>query len=84
MQLGSALDTPQIEYFTEVMKKLVLDDRIFLCNAEPHWLYSTLYKNDSAFDNRNMGFFEGHVLQNISPSARSTKFLCAFKLAYKN
>jgi hypothetical protein len=31
MQLGSALDTPQIEYFTEVMKKLALDDRIILC-----------------------------------------------------
>lgn len=64
MQLGSALDTPQIGYFTEVMKKLAPDDRIILCNAEPHWLYSTLYKNDPAFDNRNMGFFEGHVLQN--------------------
>ena len=46
------------------MKQLAPDDRIILCNAEPHWLYSTLYKNDSNFDNRNMGFFEGHILQN--------------------
>lgn len=63
MQLGSALDTPQINYFAEVMKKLEPNDRIILCNAEPHWLYSELYKNDPAFDNRNMGYFEGHILQ---------------------
>lgn len=64
MQLGSSLDTPQIEYFTTVMKKLEPNDQIILCNAEPHWLYSSLYKKDPAFNNRNMGFFEGHVLQN--------------------
>lgn len=64
MQLGSALDKPQVEYFSRVMEKLGADDRIILCNAEPHWLYSTLYKNDPNFNNRNMGFFEGHVLQN--------------------
>lgn len=64
MQLGSSLDKPQVEYFTKVMNELKPDDRIILCNAEPYWLYSTLYKNDLASDNRNMGFFEGHVLQN--------------------
>lgn len=64
MQIGSALDTPQIDFFARVMKKLEPDDRIILCNAEPHWLYTKLYKNDPAFDNRNMGYFEGHILQN--------------------
>lgn len=63
MQLGSSLDKPQIEYFSKVMEKLAPDDRIILCNAEPHWLYSTLYKDDPNFDNRNMGYFEGHILQ---------------------
>lgn len=64
MQLGSSLDKPQIEYFSKVMENLQADDRIILCNAEPHWIYSTLYKNDPSFDNRNMGYFEGHILQN--------------------
>ena len=64
MQLGSSLDKPQIEYFSKVMENLQPDDRIILCNAEPHWIYSTLYKNDPNFDNRNMGYFEGHILQN--------------------
>ncbi len=64
MQLGSSLDKPQIEYFSKVMEKLQPADRIILCNAEPHWLYSTLYKDDPNFDNRNMGYFEGHILQN--------------------
>ena len=64
MQLGSSLDKPQIEYFSKMMEKLAPDDRIILCNAEPHWLYATLYKDDPIFDNRNMGYFEGHILQN--------------------
>jgi hypothetical protein len=64
MQLGSALDKTQVEYFSKLMEQLEADDRIILCNAEPYWLYSTLYKNDPAFDNRNMEFFEGYVLQN--------------------
>lgn len=64
MQLASSLDKPQVEYFSKVMDELEPEDRIILCNAEPYWLYSTLYKNDPAFNNRNMGFFEGFVLQN--------------------
>lgn len=63
MQLGSSLDKPQIDYFCRVMEKVQPDERIILCNAEPHWLYSELYKDDPNYDNRNMGYFEGHVLQ---------------------
>jgi hypothetical protein len=63
MQLGSNLDTPQMEYFHYLVNKMAPDDRIILCNAEPHWITSAMYPTDPEYDNRNMGFFEGYVLK---------------------
>jgi hypothetical protein len=64
VQLGSSLDKPQVEYFRTVMEKHVkTDDRIILCNAEPHWINAKLYENNPNYNDRNMGFFEGHILQ---------------------
>ena len=62
MQLGSSLDNAQIDYFKKVMADVAADDRIILCNAEPHWITAQMYKNDPAYNNRNMGYFEGGVL----------------------
>lgn len=63
MQLGSALDNAQMKYFQRVVAQMGPDDRIILCNAEPHWITSSMYRNDPEYDNRNMGFFEGHILK---------------------
>ena len=63
MQLGSSLDNAQIDYFKRVMKDVKADDRIILCNAEPHWITAQMYKNDPAYNNRNLGYFEGGVLK---------------------
>ncbi len=63
MQLGSSLDKPQIEYFTEAMKHLAPEDTIILCNAEPHWISSKIYEDDKGNTARAMGYFEGHILK---------------------
>ena len=63
MQLGSSLDNAQIDYFKRVMNDVKTDDRIILCNAEPHWITAQMYNNDPAYNNRNMGYFEGGVLK---------------------
>lgn len=63
MQLGSSLDEAQMYYFEQVVKKHVAPgDRIILCNAEPHWIPAAIYPEDRAFNNRSMGYFEGHIL----------------------
>ncbi len=63
MQLGSSLDKPQMDYFGKVMEKVKKDERIILCNAEPHWIKAALNANNPDFDDRNMGFFEGQVMR---------------------
>lgn len=63
MQLGSSLDKAQIDYFKRVMEHVDPENKIILCNAEPHWITAEMYKNDHAYDNRNMGYFEGGVLR---------------------
>lgn len=63
MQLGSSLDNAQIDYFKKVMADVNPDDRIILCNAEPYWITGEMYKDDPAYNNRNMGYFEGGVLK---------------------
>src|SRR5918993_3305558 len=63
MQLGSALDTPQMEFFGEIMKTLTPDDKIILCHAEPNWITKAMYPDLPQFDNRNIGFFEGRILK---------------------
>jgi len=63
MQLSSTLDDPQMDFFRKIVREhLGPDDRIVLCNAEPHWITDKMYRNDPAYNNRNMGFFEGHIL----------------------
>lgn len=44
IQLRSDIDHSQLEYFKEIAtKEMNPDDRVLLCIAEPHWVYSTLY-----------------------------------------
>ncbi len=63
MQLSSSLDDPQMDFFRKIVAEhMGPDDRIILCNAEPYWITDKMYRNDPNYNNRNMGFFEGHVL----------------------
>lgn len=63
MQLASALDDAQIEYFKKVMECVADDDHIILCNAEPYWITEKMYENDPKYTNRNLGYFVGGVLK---------------------
>lgn len=62
MQLGSTLDKAQVDYFETVMTSVGPDDRIILCTPEPYWITEKMYEHDRAYINRNLGYFEGHVL----------------------
>jgi hypothetical protein len=59
IQLGSDIDKPQVEYFQGIAKEMKPDDGIIICNAEPHWLYETLYNLDFAQGSDNLHFLEG-------------------------
>ena len=64
VQLGSDVDAPQIEYFKRVAQQFGPDDRIILCNAEPHWIYSASYAEYDArtYNEGNLAFLENRVL----------------------
>lgn len=65
MQLGSSLDSPQMKYFQNLVKKHVGEnDKIILCNAEPYWITDAMARDNEGSGNQAMGFFEGHILQN--------------------
>ena len=59
VQLGSDLDQPQVEYFESVAEKMGPDDRVILCDAEPHWIYARTYGQiDSDYNENNLAFLE--------------------------
>ena len=59
VQLGSDLDQPQVEYFESVAEKMGPDDRVILCDAEPHWIYAKTYGQiDSDYNENNLAFLE--------------------------
>jgi hypothetical protein len=59
MQLGSDIDAPQVEYFKSVAAEIRETDRIILCHAEPHWIFSKMYEHlDSSITESNLAFLE--------------------------
>lgn len=63
VQLESDLDYPQLEYFRAVAKQMQDDDRVILCNAEPHWIYAKIYgKDDTDYHESTLAFLEQRVL----------------------
>jgi hypothetical protein len=63
MQLGSDLDHPQIEFFTDVARHMQPEDRVILCNAEPHWIFARLYgKDDRTYNESNLKQLEDEIL----------------------
>lgn len=65
IQLGSEIDDPQVEYFRRIAEaEMEEDDRIILCNAEPHWIYAHLYhKSDSDYNESNLAFLENKIFK---------------------
>ena len=68
VQLGSDIDQPQVEFFQRVAAKMHADDRVILCNAEPHWVHAKTYKDyDPEVNENNLAFLEQKVLgKNVS------------------
>src|SRR5258708_6642418 len=63
VQLRSDIDAPQLEYFKRVAAEMGDDDRIILCNAEPHWIYSAAYSGYDAevYNEQNLAFLEHKI-----------------------
>jgi 3',5'-cyclic AMP phosphodiesterase CpdA len=61
VQLGSDVDKAQVDYFNEIADKhMQPEDRVILCNAEPHWVYSAVYKGYDAtvYNESNLKFLD--------------------------
>lgn len=59
VQLGSDIDAPQVEYFKGVATEIGENDRIILCNAEPHWVFARMYEQmDARYSESNLAFLE--------------------------
>ena len=63
VQLGSDVDTAQVEFFRGIEQKMRPEDRIIVCHAEPHWIASAAYaKWDPDASERNLVYLEEKVL----------------------
>ena len=59
VQLGSDIDAFQVEYFKKVASRMQPGDRVILCTAEPHWIYSAMYRDvDPDANENNIEYFE--------------------------
>jgi Calcineurin-like phosphoesterase len=66
-QLGSDIDAPQVEYFKGVAAEIKETDRIILCHAEPHWIFSKMYEHlDSHVSESNLAFLENMLGKKIA------------------
>jgi calcineurin-like phosphoesterase family protein len=65
VQLGSDIDGPQVAYFRKVAAHMKDSDHIILCNAEPHWIYSAIYKqyDSDVYNESNLAFLENKVFK---------------------
>lgn len=64
VQLGSDIDRPQLEYFKKVAtEEMKQTDKVLLCMAEPHWIYSALYSkyNQDVYNENNLTLLEEQV-----------------------
>lgn len=62
VQLGSDIDAPQAEFFKSAAARMQADDRVILCNSEPHWIYAHIYGNrDRDYNESNLAYLEDKV-----------------------
>ena len=73
VQLGSDIDAPQIEFFKRVAGEMKPEDRIILCTAEPHWIYSHVYAkyNATVYNESSLRFLEEKVF--ATPAQRGER-----------
>jgi hypothetical protein len=63
VQLGSDIDALQVDYFKKVAAQMQPGDRVIVCTAEPHWVYSVMYEEfDPEANEKNTQYLE-RVLQ---------------------
>lgn len=62
VQLASDIDDAQKRFFQDVARQMEPDDRIILCNAEPHWVFGGVYQNDPDCNEHNLGYLEDTIL----------------------
>jgi hypothetical protein len=63
VQLGSDVDTAQVDFFRKVGEQMGPADGVILCHAEPHWITSALYERwDPDASERNIVYLEDKVL----------------------
>lgn len=59
VQLGSDIDAFQVQYFKKVAARMERGDRVILCTAEPHWIYSAMYRAvDPDANEKNIEYLE--------------------------
>jgi hypothetical protein len=62
VQFSSDVDAPQLQYFRDVARQMQPNDKLILCNAEPHWIYSKVYGGfDADITEHNLSFLEEKV-----------------------
>ena len=81
VQLDSDIDIPQVNYFKKVAEKMVKDDRVIICTAEPHWVYAALYaRDDSNYNENNLAYFEKRI---IGSKAKVVAFIAGDQHHYR-
>ncbi len=70
VQLGSDIDAPQVNFFQRVAGEMEPEDRIILCTAEPHWIYSHVYAKygPDVFNESGLRFLEERVFAMPAPT----------------
>lgn len=59
VQLGSDIDSLQIQYFKKVAAQMQKGDRVVLFTAEPHWVFAEAYSElDPEYNENNLKYFE--------------------------
>ncbi len=66
VQLESEIDKAQVDFFREVARDILPEDRIILCTAEPHWVYEQEFKGSEKFTQGtdNLRFLEETIFGN--------------------
>jgi hypothetical protein len=64
VQLGSDIDGEQLEYFEHIAAEhMKEDDRVILCNAEPHWISAAIAGERDLYHSNNLKDLETRVLK---------------------
>lgn len=57
------IDKKQADYFQELSARMREEDRVILCNTEPHWIFANIYQPSSRINENNLAIFESLILR---------------------